>query len=493
METIVSIKPLLAIVVPLATAALIALSGRRPDLRDFWTIAGALVKLYIVASMAPSVLSGAAYEYTLATILPGLAVSFRVDPLGILFALAASFLWLVTSFYSIGYMRALNERSQTRFFAFFAIAMAGAAGAAFSADMFTLFLFYEAITLSTYPLVAHNETPEAMAGARRYLSYLLGASLAFQLFAIFLTYSVAGTLSFGPGGVLAGKATTLVLTIIFVLYIAGAAKAAMMPFHAWLPAAMVAPTPVSALLHAVAVVKVGVFTVIRVVYHIFGADLVVALGLSTWLAYFACVTILAASVIALRQDNLKLRLAYSTIGQLSYIVLGAAMLTPTGAAGGVMHIVAHAFGKITLFFVAGAIYATHHLTLVSELDGIGRKMPFTMAAFTIGALSMIGLPPAAGFVSKWYLFSGAVESDSAPVMLVLAGSTLLNALYYLPIVHAAFFKEPRAGRRDSRGMEEAPAMVVVPLLVTAAGTLALFFWPSPLLWAINGVISGISW
>lgn len=471
--------------VSLIGAFLILLTGERlRNLREFWTILASVVKFSIVLSMVPFILDGKMIEYTVFNISPGLSIQFKVDALGLIFGLTASFLWIITSFYSIGYVRSLKEHTQTRYFMCFAIALSATMGVAFSANMFTTFLFYEIITVCTFLLVAHKETPEAIQGARKYLTYLLGTSIAFQLLAVFMTYHVAGTLDFKYEGLLniaRGNATDIFLIIMFVLYMAGIAKAAMMPFHGWLPAAMVAPTPVSALLHAVAVVKTGVFVVVKVVLHIFGINLLTQLGLGTALAYFASVTIIVASVIALTQDNLKHRLAYSTISQLSYVILGVALLTPSGITGSLMHITVHAFGKITLFFTAGAIYVATHKTNVSELDAIGRQMPFTMGAFTLGALSMIGIPPLGGFISKWYLSLGAIEAHQFPIILVIAGSTILNACYFLPIVYAAFFKEPAPDphhhTNPHKRIHEAPMLMVVPLVLTAIGTLVLFFWP----------------
>lgn len=508
MDIIVSAKPVFAMIVSLAAAFLICLTGERSkNLRETWTVLAAVIKFMIVASMVPSVLAGNVLEYTLFSISEGLIIQFRVDALGIFFALLASFLWIITSFYSIGYMRSLNEHAQTRFFICFAVALSATMGVAFSANMFTTFLFYELITLCTYPLVAHKETPEALKGARRYITYLLGTSVAFQLFAVLLTYNAAGTLEFSNQGILGsvrgnGVSDTF-LIIIFILYMAGITKAAMMPFHSWLPAAMVAPTPVSALLHAVAVVKTGVFVVIKVVVHIFGVNLLQHLGLGTALAYFASFTIIVASVIALRQDNLKRRLAYSTIGQLSYVILGVALLTPSGITGSIMHIVLHAFGKITLFFTAGAIYVAAHKTNISELDGIGKQMPFTMGAFTIGALSMIGMPPLGGFLSKWYISLGSIEANQLPIIIILAASTILNACYFLPIIYAAFFKEPKQehhhdhhskphAANSEQKMQEAPAFMVVPLVLTAIGALALFFYPSLFLDLARMVVAGLT-
>jgi multicomponent Na+:H+ antiporter subunit D len=270
----------------------------------------------------------------------------------------------------------------------------------------------------------------------------------------------------------------------------------MMPLHAWLPAAMVAPGPVSALLHAVAVVKVGVFTVVKVMLHVFGIDLLSQLGLGTCLAYFASFTIIVASVIALRQDNLKACLAYSTISQLSYIVLGVALLAPSGITGSILHITMHAFAKITLFFTAGTIYLVTHKTRISELAGIGKQMPFTMSAFAVASLSMIGIPPLGGFLSKWFLAIGSIEAKQIPIIIVLATSSILNASYFLPIVHAAFFKEPHYAKHQSpkpkQNMLEAPALVLIPLMITAIGTLVLFLWPSLFLDLARIVVAGVT-
>ena len=482
MDVVTSVKPLYAILISLVTVALVLVRPKRPALREIYTVVSALVTFAIVLSMLPWILQGGILKYHLIAVLPGLDIALRVDALGMVFALTASFLWLVTSFYTIGYMRShypenYAGRSVDRFFAFFLIAMASAIGTAFAGNLFTLYIFYEILTLCTYPLVAYDKTPEALYGAQKYLVHLLGTSLLFFLPAMFLTYYYTGTLDFSTSGILAGNAPDGVLVITFILFIAGIAKAALMPFHAWLPAAMVAPTPVSALLHAVAVVKAGVFTIIRVVLFIFGVDLLKDLNLGYYLAYFAAFTIIVASLIALRQDNLKRRLAYSTISQLSYTILGVALLTSSGIIGSVLHLVIHAFGKITLFFAAGAIYVVTGKTEISQMNGIGKKMPFTMAAFTIGALSMISIPPAAGFLSKWYLTMGAVEADQLALVAVLAISSLLNAAYFLPIVYRAFLK-PAVGNGERVKIKEAPVFMVGSLMITAIAVLCLFFTPS---------------
>jgi multicomponent Na+:H+ antiporter subunit D len=346
-------------------------------------------------------------------------------------------------------------------------------GIAFAGNLFTLFLFYEALTLVTYPLVTHHGTPEAIRAGRLYLALLIGSSIALLLVAIVWTWSIAGTIEFAPGGILGGHAPNTTVGLLLALYVFGIGKAAVMPVHRWLPAAMVAPTPVSALLHAVAVVKAGVFAVLKVVVYVFGVDAIAGLKSVDWLPFISGFTIIAASVMALRSDNLKRRLAYSTVSQLSYVVLAAALLTPLSVIGAALHIATHALGKITLFFCAGAIYTAAHKTEVSELDGIGRRMPWTMAAFTVGALSLIGVPPAAGFVSKWFIISGALQAGHHVAVAVFVASTLLNAAYFLPIVHAAFFRRGPEGPHAAHG--EAPWPMVVALTITAGATLGLFF------------------
>ncbi|MGH8678558.1 MAG: proton-conducting transporter membrane subunit, partial [Burkholderiales bacterium] len=358
-------SPHYALAVPAAGAIAIALLGRWPNLREAATLLTAGLLFAAVAAIVPDVLAGARPSVTLFTMLPGLSLELRVEPLGMLFALVASLLWIVNSIYSIGYMRANREEHQTRFYICFAIALASTMGIAFAGNLLTLFLFYEALTLSTYPLVTHHGTPEARHSGRIYLGVLLGTSIGLLLLGIVWTWSLTGTLEFRHGGILAGKANDTTIAVLFALYMFGIGKAALMPFHRWLPAAMVAPTPVSALLHAVAVVKAGVFSVVKVIVYVFGVGTLAGMKGIDWLPYVAGFTIVTASIIALRSDNLKRRLAYSTVSQLSYVVLAAALLTPLSVAAAALHIAAHAFGKITLFFAAGSIYTAAHKTEVS--------------------------------------------------------------------------------------------------------------------------------
>ena len=476
METITSIKPLLAVLVSLLVTPILV-SSRAPNVRETWTFVAAAAKFLIVVSMVPVILQGTQIVYTVAEVIPGVAIKFRVDAFGMLFALVSSSLWIITSAYSIGYMRGLKEHSQTRYFCFFALALSATIGVAFSANLLTLYLFYEMLSLATYPLVTHHQDMEARSSGRKYLLYIVGTSIGFVLPAMLICYNLSGTLEFGSQGFLAGTGSRTLMAILLIMLIFGFAKAAIMPFHSWLPAAMVAPTPVSALLHAVAVVKVGAFSVVRVLTGVFGVNLLLDLHLGTIVCYIAAFTVIVASLIALSQDGLKRRLAFSTIGQLSYIVLGVALLSPKGMIGGMTHIAMHAFGKITLFFCAGAIFVATGKKNISEMVGIGKRMPVTMIAFFIGSLSVIGLPPTGGFFSKWYLVLGTLQADNWPMLVVLLGSSLLNAAYFLPIVYKAFFCTEEEAMFENK-IEEAPPWCVVPLVVTAICSIVLFFYPT---------------
>ncbi|MFU8814574.1 MAG: monovalent cation/H+ antiporter subunit D family protein [Pseudomonadales bacterium] len=472
-------NPAWALVIPLVGAVLIAATGRAPNLRETVTLVTALLLAVVVFGLIPEVMAGGRPAATFTEPLPGISLGFRVEPLGMLFASIAALLWIVSSVYSIGYMRGNDEKHQTRFYVCFAISIAAAVGIAFAGNLLTLFLFYEMLTIATYPLVAHKGDRATISAARVYLGILLTTSIGLFLPAIIWTYMAAGTLDFTPGGILVDKVTGPALGLLLGLYVFGIGKAAVMPVHRWLPAAMVAPTPVSALLHAVAVVKAGVFTIIKVIVYIFGIDHLFDEPSADWLLYAAAFTIIAASVVALRQNNLKRLLAYSTIGQLSYVVMAAAVLKPLSEIGAAVHIVAHAFGKITLFFAAGAIYIASKKTEISDMAGIARRMPWTMAAFAIGALSMIGVPPTAGFVSKWFILAGAFQADNYVAIFTVIISTALNAAYFLPILYIAWLRPETAA--PSKDHAEAPWPMVLALTTTAALTILLFFFNGPVL------------
>lgn len=486
MDPVTSIRPLVALAVPGLAALAILMLGNREKLRDVVSPFAAVILFAVVASMAPTVLSGGTIALRLFEILPGIDFAFRADALGMVFATVSSLLWVLAAIYSIGYMRHLNEHAQTRFFACFATSIAAAVGGAFAANLFTLVIFYEVLSLVTYPLVYHHEDEEGWRGARKYLVYLMGASKSVLLAALALTYTIAGSLDFVPGGLLAdASASPALLATVYFCYLFGFAKAAIMPMHAWLPAAMVAPTPVSALLHAVAVVKMGVFCVLRVVFDVFGVGLVGKLGLGIATAYLVSFTILMASIYALTRDDLKARLAYSTVSQLSYIVLGAVLLSPVAMVGGIIHIAAHAFSKITLFFCAGSIYCASGKRNISDMAGIGRRLPWTMGAFFVASLSMIGIPPTAGFVSKWYLVQGSADAGQVAFLVVLLVSSILNAAYFLPVSYTAFFE---AGSGEGGATVREIPLVAIPLVATAILSVLMGIFPGYFLTLADGVV-----
>jgi len=470
---------LVAVLLPLVGTFFIGIFRTRPNLREGATLVTGAVLFAVVLSLWPHVMAGERPALVLATPIPGVPLELEVEPLGYLFALVASFLWIVTSLYSIGYMRGHHEKNQTRFYLFFAVAISAAMGVAFSGNLFTLFLFYEVLTLCTYPLVTHHQTAEARKAGRVYLGILLTTSVGLQLLGIIWTYSLAGTLEFRPGGILDGHISAGAVPILLALFVFGVGKAAVMPFHRWLPAAMVAPTPVSALLHAVAVVKAGVFTILKVSVFTFGPELISGTGAADTLLWVAAATIILGSLVAFQKDNLKARLAYSTISQLSYIVLGALLANRWGIIGGGMHIAMHAFGKITLFFGAGAIMVAAHKTEISQMRGLGRTMPFTFAAFFVGALSIIGLPPAGGAWSKWFLALGTLEAGEVGLLAVLMVSSLLTLVYLLEIPVKAFFGKPTEPPEHD-GIHEAPLPSLIAMGVTSLATIGLFIFPEPL-------------
>lgn len=493
------IELLFPLIITLLAPFAILLTGKRQNVREAVSFVAAGLAFISVARFIPAVLGGVIYQIDIFHILPGISIGFCLDGLGIIFALIAPFLWAFATSYNIGYMRSLDEHAQTRYYFCFAVAIFGALGVAMSANIFTLYLFYEIISVFTYPLVAHHEDETSFAGARKYMVYLMGTSKLFLLPAMGLTYVLVGNLDFSLGEMVHGifvnpdgsyktalaASNPWLIQLTYVLFIAGLAKAALMPFHNWLPSAMVAPTPVSALLHAVAVVKAGVFSVSRVILSGFGAQTMHDFGLSMPTAYVAAFTIVVASLIALTKDDIKARLAYSTVSQLSYVVIGVALVgsavgdfSPNlnAAQGGLLHIGNHAFGKITLFFGAGAIYVATHLKSISQMNGLGRRMPWTFGAFGLASLTMIGMPPVAGFVSKWYLLNGALTAGSILLMVALLCSTILNAGYFVPIFYRAFFLKPEPGV-DIEKYHEAPLTMVIPLVFTSAVSLLLGLYP----------------
>jgi len=486
----------LVVTIPFLATLAIFFTRHNPNLREGISIATSLLLIYFTAILYQGLTLATSINVFWWELLPSLSISFAVEPLGMLFALIASFLWLVTTCYSIGYMRSHQEKNQTRFYICFAIAIGAVMGIALSANLFTLFIFYEVLTLSTYPLVTHAGTEKAKNSGRIYLGILLGTSIMFFLLAITSTWFFAGTLDFKNGGIFAVDINKNLAGVLLVLFIFGIGKAAIMPFHRWLPAAMVAPTPVSALLHAVAVVKAGVFTVLKICVFIFGLDLLSVLPTTQFLLYLAGASVFLASLIALRQDNLKARLAYSTVSQLGYITIGALLATSSGVIGSSMHIAMHAFGKITLFFCAGAILVTLHKSKISEMRGIGRQMPITMFAFFIASLSIIGVPPTGGTWSKWFLLMATIETKQWALMVILMLSSLLNIAYFLPISFHAFFPNlstnksiSSENRVQATQLKEAPLPALIAIIITTLACLILFVYPQPLFELASAILA----
>lgn len=474
-------NPLWTLVPPLLVIPFIIFFGeRRRNLREASIIVAGLALLAINDRIYSSVLSGQVVESGEFSILANFSLRLSAEPMGVLFGLLASFLWIVTTVYSIGYMRGHDEKNQTRFYCCFALAIACVMGAAYADNLLTLFVAYEAITLSTFPLVTHAGNDASRKAGRLYLLLLMCGSIGLFLPAVIWIATAAGTLDFVAGGILADAGLSKgAVGFLLALCVFGVGKAAVMPMHRWLPAAMVAPTPVSALLHAVAVVKTGVFTILKVVTYTFGIDMISTTGVASYILPFVAFTVVASSIIAFTKDNLKARLAYSTISQLSYIVMAALLATTMSVTGGALHIVMHAFGKITLFFCAGAIMVSLHKTKISDLDGMGRRMPITMVCFFIGALGIIGLPPASGVWSKLLIAGGSLEAGNVIWIGVLMLSTLLNIAYLLPIPLRAFFKPPK--EPQPAGWSEAPFPSLWAITVTATACVLLFFFPQPLI------------
>jgi len=478
---------ILPLALPFVTAGLILAVRRHTTLRDVVPVAGSLLTFLSVLSLLPEIRTGALPHVLAAVVYPGIAVRFCLDSMGFLFAATASLLWVLASVYCIGYLKVLHEHAQTRFHVCYTLAAGGGIGAACAGNLFTLYLFYEIVTVVTYPLVAHHQDARAYQSGRKYLAYLMGASKLLLLPSLALIYALCGTLDMNlqniTRGVFPNGAPPALVAAAYALCLFGFAKAAIMPLHSWLPAAMVAPTPVSALLHAVVVVKVGVFSICRVMLNVFGTGLLHSLDLAMPTAWLASFTIITASLIALVKSDLKARLAYSTVSQLSYIILGVAMLVPSGITGGLVHITSHALAKISLFFCAGAIIAATGITDIRDRAGIGRHLPVTMAAFGLAALSMIGVPPVGGFVSKWYLARGSLDLQSAPLLAVILASSMLNAAYFGEVVITAFFRRP-AGTFQTGALREQTALMlcmVVPCAATALLSAGAGIYPDFLL------------
>ncbi|MDC0880327.1 proton-conducting transporter membrane subunit [Hellea sp.] len=482
---------LLLLLIPLIAGVLIPFFSDRPNFREAITFLAGILLLFDVIYLLSVISSGVKPELHLFTFAGNFDIRLELEPLGAIFAAIASSLWIINSVFTLGYMRGNKEKNQTRFFALVAIAIFGTMGIAASANLITLFIFYEALTISTFPLVTHKGDAKAKRGGTIYALALMGSSLMFLLPAILGTHIVAGHSDFTIGGIFPTGTSIFTTSILLLLFVFGIGKAALMPMHFWLPNAMVAPTPVSALLHAVAVVKAGVFSVLKVIIFIFGESVMADMNMSTCLSWVAAITIVLASIIALRKDNLKARLAYSTVSQLAYITFGAMLATPAAFIGGALQIIMHAWGKITLFMCAGAIYTISHRTEISKLDGLGRTMPWVFGAFLVGSISIIGIPPMGGSWPKYFLIVGAIESGKGILTAALVLSSILNIVYLIPISIRAFMKAPKDISIDNSLIEvrKKNIWVIVPPVISASGAFILFFYVGSIVDFLQPVIS----
>jgi multicomponent Na+:H+ antiporter subunit D len=493
-QQVANLLPLLIVLSSLLPGLVIfTLREDQQGLRTFLNLAGVVAKLVLTGVMIVGVSQGLSFRFVLPFV-PGGDLILQSDALSLQFVGLSSVLWMATTIYAIGYLGGSPLRS--RFFGYFSLCVSATVGLAMAGNLVSFLLFYELLTLATFPLVVHRGTPEALRAGRIYLAYTLGGG-TLVLMGVALLHTLGGSPDFVPGGYLGSlvEQHPATLTLAFVLLVTGlGVKAAIVPLHGWLPRAMVAPAPVSALLHAVAVVKAGAFGIIRVVYDVYGAGPVEMLALAQPLLWIAAATMIYASLRALQQHELKKLLAFSTVGQVSYIILGVALLGPIAATGALVHLVHQGLMKVTLFYCAGNFAESLRVHQLREMDGIGQRMPLTMAAFTVGALGMIGVPPIAGFLSKWYLGLGALEVGQDWVLLVLVGSGLLNAAYFLPLLYRGWFcTAPNPWPGDTRlgggvpGWRETHWMLLAPTLFTAAlsllaGVLAGTGF-SPLAWA----------
>ena len=473
----------LALLPPLIAPLLIYIFKNNQNIRDSIGLIGSLISFYATINITNELMNGLSPELFLFNIFNDLSLSFKVTPLGAVFGLLCSGLWILAAIYSIGYMRGNNEKNQTRFYIFYSLSIFGALCVAWSSNLLVLFIFYEFLTFATYPLVVHKETEDSIKASRLYLGILVGSSLMLFLPAIIWVWYSVGTLNFTDGGILQNSFNPSNAPILLFLFVFGIGKAALMPLHWWLPAAMVAPTPVSALLHAVAVVKAGVFSILMVICYIFGPEFMNSSGSGAFLIWASTITLFLSSVIAITKNDIKARLAYSTVSQLSYIILGGAIATNYSLIASVSNIMMHGVGKITLFFCAGAIYVSTKITKISDLNGLGHKMPLTFFAFSIGALSIIGIPPFGGSWSKFYLLLGAAQSELTIIIIILAISTLLNTYYLLDPVFRAFFMD----KNESIKTTSHP-LTVYPAVCSAFIVLLLFFYIEPLLELVNLII-----
>ena len=424
-----------------------------------------------------------------------LPLAFRLDGPACVFAGLVAALWPIASLYAFEYMK--HEERENSFMAWYTMSYAATLAVAFSANLFSLYVFYECLTLVTLPLVIHKKDSMSIRAGRKYLTYsITGAALAFIALVFIIFYS--GTTDFVLGGVLnmalvAGHEAIL-LGVFLLAFIGFGTKAAVFPMHAWLPAASVAPTPVTALLHAVAVVNTGAFAVLRVIYYSFGADFLAGTWAQTAAVLLACVTIVFGSSMAVKVQHLKRRLAWSTISNLSYMLMGAALMSPAGMVGSLTHMVMHGVTKITLFYCAGAILVRTGKEYIQDVRGYGKLMPVTCAAFLIAGMSLVGTPPLCGFVSKYNLLTAAGEAGVLGVIAIAALiiSAILTAIYLFTVIGPMYFRPLNADMAHLADFNRDPSwMMLVPFALLLAAVIGLGLWGGPLVSFLRDVATGV--
>ncbi len=424
-----------------------------------------------------------------------LPVLLKLDGLGKLFLAVVTLVWMLAGLFSYRYME--HEENPRRYFGFYLVTLGVLTGLGCAGNLVTMYAFYELMTLATFPLVLHNRSKEAIMAALKYLIYsFFGAYMA--LFGLFFLCRYTESLTFTAGGTLnpalVSGNETLLLVVSVLMIIGFGVKAGMFPLHAWLPTAHpVAPAPASAVLSGI-IVKGGVLAILRVVFYVIGADMVRGTWVQTLFLVLSLITVFMGSMLAFREQNLKKRLAYSTVSQISYILFGIALLDPVALTGSLLHLVVHAFIKCALFLCAGAIIFKTGITTVGGLRGIGKKMPVTIWCFTIVSLGLIGIPPTGGFISKWYLAAGALSSGRMGFMfvgpVVLLISALLTAGYLLSVTVKGFFP---GEDYDYASMKtcEADKIMTIPLVILAVLVVLIGIFPNPLIAFLNGIAGGL--
>ena len=468
------------------TVILMSVGGRSDKLRNALAVATSAITFLLVLSLYPFVMSGEVIQHTLFEMLPNLEISLRLDVLSFSLAAIASFIWFLCTIYSLSYMA--TEHGGSRYYPVLIFTLGSCLGIFLAGDLFTLFVFFELMSLIAYILVVHEETETALKAGYKYLVMTIIGGLAL-FFGIILVFEIGGTVSLGINEII-GEASWLALLAFICFLIGFGMKAGMFPLHVWLPDAHpVAPSPASALLSGV-MLKTGAYGLFRVIFNVFSVELMQSSGWDIVLGVLAIITILLGSAVALTQNDIKRRLAYSSIGMMGYVLLGLSILNDNAITGTVFHIFSHAIMKSCLFLAAGSIIWKTGKRKISDMGGVGRQMPFTMGCFSIAALAMIGIPPLNGFLSKWTLGLGALDANLTFYAFVLMVSSLLNALYYLPIIVPAFFEIVGEGSHDLKfHIQDSPPSMLAPLVILALCTIIFGLMPFNIPFDLSGLAS----